>query len=105
MNPRVRRNHLKVKRMRAARDSLQRAYDRSAKTVSDMADCHYKLRLENEQLRKALEPLAKAADVFDDSLDDPEQTFLWGHSNVEKRVSVADARRARAAVRKEGNDE
>jgi len=55
-----------------------------------------RLRAENERLREALEPFAKAAEI------DPEQCFayggIWSAAGATGYISVAHLRRARATL-------
>lgn len=78
-----------------------------AKTAvwSDSEECKM-LTADNERLRAALEPFAKAADGFDTQrIKNPEEWFAYGgvssNSGTVGAITVGDLRRARAALKEE----
>jgi hypothetical protein len=69
--------------------------DRQSSAPFRAADAIARLRAENEALREALKPFAKAAEDLDESTPDP--CCLWEH-HVSIDVEADDFRRARQAL-------
>ena len=117
-----------VERLRSVTD-LQRETERSSYEQDDQlaleaADTIAALRAEverlsnandtvwadNERLRAALKPFAKAADGFDTQrIKNPEEWFAYGgvssNSGTVGAITVGDLRRARAALAEEKHDD
>ena len=61
-----------------------------------------KLNTENERLREALAPFAKAAQYM--KARDPEESGVWTYSRDRCRVTVADFQKAAAALKPAGDE-